>query len=316
LKQKRIVFDDSFSDFSRIFRHDLYQRLEYSADEASDEMGTMVAGDSTLLPRIWTFANLLSFGRDWAKSVRDFVEFVKPIIYLFRVNWQERKATNISIYCRLLDHLSDNTLSEALECTRLFQWAGPSPQRIGEILGIGGPTGIGLRINNDGQCHTAMYYRVGMFLPEFRVRALKSLVECCGFPDEVASCISVDMATIYPPSPVGVVGIDSGKDSIAANLKLDPAEVSLRKAFAFISRYGATSARIAQLASITHHLRMSHVSYIGTKYNRDGFAGWKLYWSIQPRLQAPALGPILDINQPTILRSTSLFSSSSHLVRS
>ncbi len=132
---------------------------------------------------------------------------------------------------------------------------------------------------------------------DFRIRALPDLVALCGFPDAVQRVVRSDMTFVYGPGPVGVVGVDGGRDGRAAALKLDAEAVPLSWAMRFAAARGTALERIEQIANFARSLSLRSAGYFGLKYGAAGFESWKLYLPIQPRLRRAASATRLDINR-------------------
>ena len=283
--------------FTSCFRLHLVQYVEYSFDADGRRLGTMIFGDRKFLSELESFVAPFPFAHEWSRAMRTFADAVRPVSFLFKVDWDGPQALSFSLYCRFIDNLSAEQLSAALGDSAATAWGGPKPQDIGHALGTDWPHGMGLRVLRDGRFHAAVYNRVSMPATEFRLKALPELVDVCGLPAEIGRAVGVDMASVHRPGPVGVIGVDGGADRRAAALKLDAEAVPAIWALRFVESRGASRVRVAQLGQIVRSLGLRCLGYLGLKYTAEGFDSWKIYVPMQPRLGRPAGAPHLNINQ-------------------
>ena len=134
---------------------------------------------------------------------------------------------------------------------------------------------------------------------KFRLDALPELVKTCGLPAGLERAVRSDMAMVCGPGPVGVVGVDGGRDGSAAAIKLDAEAVPSAWAMQFLAARNVTAGRLAQLREMLLRVGSRHLGYLGLKYTGQGFAGWKMYVPLQPRLVRAAAVPQLEVNQWT-----------------
>lgn len=291
------------AEFTRFFRRSLFKQLEYSASDIHGKLGIMVGGEGeAFVSSVYKFSNILPYAKEWQEAARCVNELVKPTRYLFRVDCIGESVKALSLYCRLPDK-DIRTTKQAFAAIRPFCWDGPSLTQLSNTVDKNSPEGIGFRISAKGEIGSAIYFRLNVPLAQFRLRMLPNLTRNCGFPDSVAEQIALDMHFLYS-NMVGVIGIDSGKEGCAKNLKLDPTQVSIEMANSFLKRKEVNASRIDSLASITRALRLRRYSYVGIKYGRKGFSGWKLYWSISPLQRTHVSSPELHTCLPVILLPT------------
>ncbi len=273
---------NSAAEFARVFRAQAYSGIEYSYDSARDRTGITVGGGPDFIPYVERFAAGLPFAVDWAWAVRNFTKFLVPDTFLLRMDCRAEEILAVTLYCRYPSEPSDTEFERAMTRLRPMRWTGPAPSRIATILGLAGPRGIGLRVDKQCNYKTALYYKLETRTAEMPPATLPDLARECGLPEEVSAAVGADIRALYPPGPVGVIGIDSADSGSANTLKFNPANVPLRAAFAYVKGKGATEARIAELANFAGSFRALWASYLGSKYNLSGFAGWRMYFSIQP----------------------------------
>jgi len=276
--------------FSQIFRAEAYSVVEYSFDAAPDRRGVMVGGKPGFLTAVQQFAAGLPFAADWTWSTQRFTELVRPDAFLLRCDCRAEEIMAITLYCRFPMEPDDNAFCRYMRAARPFTWTGPSPGAIAALLGVPGPRGIGFRVDATGDRQTALYYRVQADTGKLPPEVLPQLVRVCGLPESLAETIGADIHSLYPPGPVGVIGVDCGEDGWAKALKFDPANVPLSKALSFLGARLASVARMEELSSVARSLRAQWVSYLGAKYGAEGFAGWRVYFSVRPDLLP---GPLL-----------------------
>jgi hypothetical protein len=285
------------ASFEARFRTQLAQYVEYSLDANPRRLGIMIFGEDSFWDSLEQFVRPFAFSKVWFPAVRRFATGVRPVNYLFKVDWDDEQVRSLSLYCRFVENLSAADLANALAHAAPLSWEGPAPQDIGRVLGTPWPHGIGLRVQADGAYHSAIYNRVSMPGTAFRLRCLPELIELCGMPASLEKEMHADMAFVYGRGPVGVVGIDGGaKDRVKA-IKLDADGVPVTWAFRFIRQRGVSAQRLAELSDMVTRLGIDRLGYLGLKYAAEGFESWKLYIARQFRLIRPALAPHLDINK-------------------
>ena len=279
---------EAAAEFARIFREELSSQMEYSIDEAEGRHGTMVPGKEGFPTRVQRLAAVLPFAAEWAWGFRRFAEHVRPDAYLLRVDWSGGEALAVTSYCRFPFEPRDDAFSDAIARARPMRWSGPSPRAVGEVLGVAGPRGVAFRVDRAGAVRTALYYRVEADRSRLDPETCRELVRACGLDVDLADLILDDVRSLFPPGPVGVIGIDDGQDGVAGALKLDPANVPLRAASAFLADKGAPSKATGRVLRLAEILRARWLSYLGAKYGPGGFAGWRAYFSHEPARLAPA----------------------------
>ena len=283
--------------FATVFRARLFQYVEYSCGSDPDQLGTMIAGDADFLHELATYLRPLDFAATWHGAVRAFCDKVRPVSYLFKVDWHGERIQALSLYCRFVENVTAETVYEAFQQATPLSWSGPDLEAIGRAVGTHWPHGIGLRVSPSGGLHSAVYYRISMPGLQFRLRAIPELIAVCAFPEARTRDLQRAVARVYGPGPVGVVAVDAGADRTAAAIKLDAERVPLQWAMRFIADTGEPVERLHSLQALTVRLGIRQLSYFGMKFGRDGFAGWKAYLPFQPRLVGPALAPRMDVNQ-------------------
>ncbi|HZT60796.1 MAG TPA: hypothetical protein VFA21_19490 [Pyrinomonadaceae bacterium] len=285
--------------FAHTFRWSLHSSIEYSFAEDVNTFGTMVPGDVSLLTRLEEFVAGTLFGGDWLVAVSRIAEYVRPDAYLFKVDWCQGLALALTLYFRFPQPPDEATFKATMIRARPFRWLGPSPQAVAASLKVPGPRGMGVRMDWRGRGHVAVYYRVTDDVREFGPR-LVQLLRVCGLPEGHAPLIEQDLRPLYAPGEVGVIGIDGGaSEYTVGSLKLDPANVPFYKAWSFLAAKGVSAPTLAALKELSNTLRAGSLSYLGAKYNADGFAGWKAYFSTEPhRLPQPGRA-FIQVDGPT-----------------
>lgn len=276
------------AEFTRIFREELCFNLEYSLDEDETRHGTMVPGKDGFMERIQRFAAVLPVVSEWAWAVRRFAEHVRPDAYLLRTDWAGSEALAVTVYCRFPHEPRDVSFFDAVARAWPMGWSGPSPQAVGETLGVAGPRGIAFRVDRSGANRTAVYYKLSEDRTWLDPETCHDLVRACGLAEELAELILADVKSLYPPGPVGVIGMDDGPGGVVGALKLDPSNVLLRTALGFLSGKGVPAVATSRVARLAEALRARWLSYLGAKYGPEGFAGWRAYFSYEPFRLAPA----------------------------
>lgn len=290
----------SASTFAHVFRAEAYIGVEYSFDDQSDCCSVMVAGKAGFMDQVQRFAAGLPFVADWAWAMKRFTDYVHPDAYLLRLDHRSEQISAMTLYCRFPIEPDKLAFKQCISMARPLEWSGPSPDLIASSLGLAGPRGIGFRIDTVGNYHSALYYRLTTETTQLDTAMLPELVQACGLPADLATSIAGDIRPFYRSMPVGVIGVDAGSGGVAKALKFDPANVPLRQAFAFLAGKGVSRLRIAELSRIAGTLRAEWLSYLGIKYGPNGFAGWRVYFSVQPSLLSPPLATRLVIERSAI----------------
>jgi hypothetical protein len=223
------------------------------------------------------------FAGEWAWAVSQFARLARPDAYLLRVDWLGRGVQSISLYCRFPREPDDVMFAELLAAAQPFRWRGPAPHDVASVLQLPGPRGVGLRVDALRRLHMALYFRVPASVTSLEEETVERLVDVCGYPESVAESVRTDLRVLYHGRAAGVIGVDAGSDHRAAALKFNPSNVPLDQALTFLAAKGASAARLEQLGALAQTLRGSLVSYLGVRYDANGFSGWRTYFSAQPR---------------------------------
>ncbi|MEV0115914.1 hypothetical protein AB0H77_22140 [Streptomyces sp. NPDC050844] len=276
------------ASFTALFRRAAYTGVELSFDEDPHARTAMVAGGPELAAAALEFSTDLPFAALWAWSTARFVSAVGPDAHLFRVDWHGETVRALSLYCRFPKEPDDTEFASALSTAAPVAWTGPPPGVIAQALGVAGPRGLVLRVDGKGHVRVALYYRVPLPASALPPSAVEWLLLSTGLPTSVGDILERDMRELFGHGPVGIVGLDAAPDGGAGALKLNPANVPTAQALRFLAQHGASESRTAELGFIARTLRARWVSYLGVRYNAHGWAGWRIYFSIEPwRLRAP-----------------------------
>ncbi len=217
-------------------------------------------------------------------AVRRVSNFINPDAYLLRVDWSKGEVAALSLYSRFPQPPSESLFQAIMAHARPFRWDGRSPEAIASILGVAGPRGMGMRVSKNGNRHVALYYKVTSKIEELDEQLVGKLLHECKAPMELASQVTRDLKALYSPGELGVVGIDSESDNGTGAVKFDPSNVLFDKARRFLSTKSISPAILERLRAISNILRSQVLTYLGLKYGRNGFAGWKAYFSTEPCL--------------------------------
>lgn len=287
---------DATALFARVFREELSSNLEYSLDDHSDRYGTMISGGNKFLMQVREFASAFPFASEWEWAVRRFAEHVRPDAYLLRADWKGDNLLAVGVYCRFPYEPSDDTFRHAVNRARPLNWSGPSLQAVGKVLGTDGPRGIAFRVDRSGRYRSSVYFKLGAERTRLGPTACHDLVRVCGFAEDVADMILQDVSNLYPPGPLGVIGLDDGPEGIAGSLKFNPANVFLPRALQFLSSKGIAERAIRRVVHMARLLRARWLSYLGLKYDSGGFIGWRTYYSYETN-RLPAAGSFRIVSE-------------------
>ena len=273
-------------------------RVEYSVDDDPRRQAITVAGGAGFPSRVRNFASRLPFAAAWMWTIDRFVEQVRPDSYLFRVDWQGETPLAVTIYCHFPIEPDSPTFAAAIRAAHPVAWTGPDAGAVAAALGVHGPRGVGLRVIATGSCSAAAYFRV----PETRhaegVRVLSALSQVLRFPAPLTEAIEEDLLGLSYTSG-GVVGVGPDEDGRIC-LKLNPPNVVTARAFAFLAGKGAPSARIDAINDLAISLRAESLSYLGVRYDADGFKGWRAYFSLDSYRVAVPLEPRITLERGAI----------------
>jgi hypothetical protein len=280
----------SMATFSQLFRADINRHVEYSFDEDLTSQGTMIVGTGEdFLNRVQRFSKVIPHGQIWIQDVKKFVDCSNPIAYFLRVDGSSTNIYDVTFYSRFITPIDEATLTTTLSQLSAFNWTGPIPYEFGYVIESQGPQGVGFRIDANGGCGMTIYYDVNSNRDDFCNRLLKPLVEYLGWNNQLVSIINEDIFALYPPGKIGVIGLGvNGKDSIPT-LKLDANDIALDQALSFIAKKVTPSAHLSQLTQMLQRLCSERLNYVGIKYSKSGFSGWKCYIAVQPSCKPMAL---------------------------
>jgi hypothetical protein len=277
--------------FQQLFRDVLSRQVEYSYSDAGDTCTTMVPLRMHLVPLVVELAEAIPFAGEWAWAVARAANAIQPNEILFRMDWRVRgvasprandEPTAATVYCRFPVEPDTNTFQAAVGYARPFRWSGPDPSAVAAAMGVPGPRGIAFRASHSGRLRTALYFRSNEHAGESWTERLTALLAACQYPAELAKMIESNLKGLYPPGPVGVIGIDEGEDGVAGAIKFDPSNVPSGIALAFLARAGVSPDRIEALRRIAVGFRADSVSYAGVQYGPRGLSGWRMYFACEP----------------------------------
>lgn len=291
---------DATTAYTTLFRRAAFASVEFSFADDPREYTTMVAGGGELPARALDFSAYLPFAAPWSWSAAQFVESVRPDTYLFRVDWRDQRAHALSLYCRFPAEPDDIEFAAALESAAPASWTGPPPSAVAAALDLAGPRGVALRVRDDSQLYIAVYFKVTVPASALPSGGLMRLLSAVGLPVGLADTIDSDMRALFGRGSVGIIGLDPGRDGVPGGLKLNPANVPTRQALRFLAAHGVPSRRIGELAAVTSNLRARSVSYLGVRYLPHGFAGWRLYLSVEPQRLPTAGAPALTTTRTSV----------------
>jgi hypothetical protein len=283
------------SHFALTFGRAAWHGVEYSIDDDPRRRATTVAGGADFSGRVRNFASELPFAAVWMWAVDRFVEQVRPDSYLLRVDWQGETPLAVTIYCHFPIEPDTRTFAAAIRAAHPIAWTGPDAGAIAAALGVRGPRGVGLRVIATGSCSAAVYFRV----PETRhvdgVRALSALSELLRFPAALTEGIHEDLRGLSYTSG-GVVGVGPDENEHVC-LKLNPPNVATARALAFLTAKGAPLARLDAINDLAISLRAESLSYLGVRYDAEGFKGWRAYFSLDSYRVAVPLQPRITVER-------------------
>jgi hypothetical protein len=234
----------------------------------------------------------------WLSTVQRLVAAMLPNAILLRIDTDGRRIGALTAYLRFPQEPAAPALQALLGATSRLHVRPDTVAALAQALGCPGARGLGIRTDADGGERLAVYFRVERDVHAFGAAALQQLAGALGWPDDACAPIARDLRALHPGGSVGVIGVDVAQDGDIAALKCDPANVPLARALPFLQQQGASPERIDACLSLCRALRARTLSYVGVKYDRSGFAGWRLYFSYRPHGAARNGQPALLIDTP------------------
>jgi hypothetical protein len=283
------------SYFASAFGRAAWKGVEYSMDVDPRRHAVTVAGDAGLVDSVRGFAGSLLFAGAWAWAMDRYVEQVRPDAFLFRVDWQGEQPLAATLYCRFPVEPDSSAFATAMRAAHPIVWRGPDPHAVASALGVPGPRGIGLRVIATGSCSAAVYFRVPDIRPAQASRVLTALVDALRLPVHLAEDVEEDLRGLSSASG-GVVGVGVDEET-GTSLKLNPPNVPMGRAFAFLRDKGAGAERIDAIRNLALSLRADSLSYLGIRYGAHGFTGWRAYLSLETYRIAVPLQPRITLER-------------------
>jgi hypothetical protein len=276
--------------------------VEYSMDARPATAGITVPLGADACARLHACAAALGCTSDWAGTAQRLIGAVLPNALLLRLDTSAGQLHALTVYMRFPTDAPAPALAALLASTSRLQ-AEPGPMAaVCSVLGCIGARGIGLRAGPDG-LRLAVYFKVERDVHAFSRETVARLLGQCGWDETNAGAIGRDLRDLHPGGSVGVIGVDIDPGGQIASLKCDPANVPLARAEGFLRTKNASPERIDACREMSRLLRARSLSYVGVKYDRQGFAGWRLYFSYRPCAAAGVGEPRLLTDAP---RSASL----------
>lgn len=281
--------------FALAFGRYAWRGVEYSVDDDPHQHAVTVAGDATMMDAVRDFTAGLSFAADWGWAIERFIEYVRPNAFLFRVDWQADQPLAATLYCRFPTEPDGRAFADAVRTAHPIRWKGPDPAPVAAALGVFGPRGVGLRVLGTGECSAAVYFRVPEIRPSDAGSVVMGLADALSLPEHVSELVEEDLRGLSTASG-GVVGFGRDREG-EVSLKLNPPNVPVGRAFAFLARKRAPEAAIDAIGSLAVSLRATNFSYLGVRYGTDGFKGWRVYLSLEPSRFIVPMAPRLTLER-------------------
>jgi hypothetical protein len=293
---------NALAGLAMLLRTQASANVEYSMDARPGSAGVTVPLGADACARLHASAAALGFAGDWAGTAQRIIGAVLPNALLLRMDTSTGQLSALTVYIRFPTDVPAPALAALLANTsRLHVEPGPLAAA-GALLGCAGARGIGLRAGPEGM-RLAVYFKVERDVHAFSRETVARLLGQCGWDEANAEAIGRDLHDLHPGGSVGVIGVDIDTGGQIASLKCDPANVPLARAEAFLRGKSASPGRIEACRQLGQLLRAKSLSYVGVKYDRTGFAGWRLYFSFRPCAAAGVGQPRLLTDAP---RSASL----------
>ena len=257
-----------YLSFSRIFRQEIYDAVEYSFSLDPKTHGTMVAvfGD-VFLGHFREYARSLGYATEFIEIVRQFAAHVETDAYLFKTDWRLEAADRLSLYFRFMNGVPRSVLESAFANTLPLLWQGPNPHTIGEAIGTGDPVIVGLRVDKNRIYQSSVYFNYFETLNgQFKRQILAPLVQLLGWASDLSESVNEDVAALLCKNSHVAIGFDSAMVSRPLTLKISAADVSWEQVLASFSRTGVPLSRMAELATIARQLRQVRLNYAAMKF--------------------------------------------------
>jgi hypothetical protein len=243
----------------------------------------MVPGSAALLEELADWVRRYPFSERWYVAAQRLTAQISPDAMLFRIDWNGESPVALTWYSRFPRPPDEATFQGSMEHAAPWRWVGPDPCQIAKALGLPGPRGVALRVDEAGNGHTAVYFRVQCGFGAGNPLLPAPLLGACGLPGAIGEEVAADLTLLGATGDVEVVGVDQGEgiETVGA-LKVDPAGVPLSGALRLLAAKGARPDAQSRLTRLATSLRARSLSYMGLKYASAGFAGWRAYFSTEP----------------------------------
>lgn len=277
---------------------DAAANVEYSIDHRPDAHGITVPLHGDVRAALRSAATAAQFPGTWHDTVLRLVHTMLPDAILLRIDTDGMRIGALTAYLRFTREPDAPTLQALLATTSRLRIQPPRLDALAQALGCPGARGIGIRAAPDGKERLAVYFRVERDLQSFGKETVRQLAATAGWPDDVCAGLALDLRALHPGGSVGVIGTDIGPDGALDSLKCDPANVPLTRAIPFLQTHGADNTHVEKCFALCGTLRARTLSYVGVKYGRTGFAGWRLYFSYRQHGAARNGQPALLVDTP------------------
>ena len=292
-----MVFDD-FIPLFRLLRCEAASNVEWSFDARPDVYACTIPLKAFASEQAQQVAALSAAAGSWGMASERLIDAIVPDATLLRVTRNSGKLDDLTLYLRFPYEARGQVVARAVSRGCRLPIGAELLDAFAEKLRTPGVRGIGLRANADGELRLAVYFHVHESVTSFGPNLMRDLLDLCGWPDAGQEEIARDLRSLYPGGSLGVVGIDLDNSGCVQALKFDPANVPLITAARLLASKRSDSSRIEMLYLVARALRALSVSYLGVKYDRGGFKGWRLYFSSQPSRHAAPGRTHINIRSP------------------
>lgn len=272
--------------------------IEYSIDQRPDVHSVTLPLGGYARHQIADAGAAMSFGGGWSMAVARLIDAILPPTMLLRIDSDRNGLFALTSYLRFQQEPRIEGFCQLIERICHLPTNPAQLKAVSTALGCTGPRGIGLRGSTDGSIRLAVYFKVERDLSSFSAETVGTLLTGCGWECAGAPAIQADLRAVHVGGSVGVIGVDLDAAGAITALKCDPANVPLHRVSTFLQHKRAAAERLDVFGSMSRALRARSLSYLGIKYTPQGFAGWRLYFSLRPDGYARLTQPALFIDSP------------------
>lgn len=274
-KNYQISRNSKAEEFINIFRHYIFEVVEYSYSSQPHFLGTMLYGTKgKFLERAVDFGQRLGGRSTWARIVHNIVDISEPIFVSFKINWMNEEPLNITIYFRYMGGVSLYTITDQMpkeirENIRSLVSIINLPATERDFI-------LGIREDKDNNYSISVYYNINSLNENELTDLYSKIVKTLSIHNSCYTWLTKAFLYLNELSRPELLGVDLS----SSTLKFDYRDILVRDFLNFLKHVGAGYVRTESLRKVARSLGRSKLNYMSIKADKSGQNDWKAYFTV------------------------------------